>query len=229
MSVERKPSDSTTASRRDFLRTAGTLAAGAASTAVLSTGVAACAPTQREAAADGTVSAGSRASGFDRAMLDALAEVMLPASIGVAARNDAVAAFVAWTEGYDPVAEEMHGYGYADVRYLPADPAPGWRAQLEALDTLAQRTRHKPFTQLDGQQREGVVSAALRSVRAERLPPPLSAPHIALALLSHWAASPGAWNLALGAQVSPGTCRPLGDAVRAPLPLVKTPTTGATS
>jgi hypothetical protein len=51
------------------------------------------------------------------------------------------------------------------------------------------------------------------------LPSPLAARHIALALLAHWSASPDAWNLALGAQVSPGTCRKLDDALRAPLPL----------
>lgn len=219
-------SEERAATRRDFLRTAGTLAA---STVVLSTGAAACAPSQNDAPSDDVSTAGKRHTNFDRAALDSLAEVLLPASLGAAARGQAVDAFVAWMDGYDPVAEEMHGYGYADVRYLPADPAPAWRAQLEALDLLAQRTRGKRFNQLDITQREAVVTTALRTLRTDRLPSPLSAPHIALALMSHWASSPGGWNLALGAQVSPGTCRPLADAMKAPLPIVTAPVSGAKS
>ena len=33
--------------------------------------------------------------------------------------------------------------------------------------------------------------------------------HVELALLGHWASSPEAWDRALGARVTPLTCRPL--------------------
>ncbi len=191
-------------SRRSFFKTAGAIASGVAATTV------ACAP--NEAAA-------SRTTGFDRTLLDPLAEVVLPQELGRDGRKAAVDAFVAWVDGYDPVAEEMHGYGYSDIRYLPADPAPAWRAQLQGLDTLAQRSRGAPFAKLDAAGRTAVLATALGSERGGRLPAPLDARHVAVALLAHWASTPGAWNLALGADVSPGACRPLDAATRKPLPV----------
>ncbi len=217
MSEPHVPNDSAT-SRRNFLRTAGTLAATAAASGTL--GAAACAPIDRAPGNPASAAGGAaRAHGFDRTQLNALGEVLLPGALGADGRAAAIAAFVEWVDGYEPVAEEMHGYGYADVRYLPADPAPAWRAQLTALDLLAQRTRGKEFAALDVPAREAIVTMALRDVRGDRLPPPLEASHIALALLAHWASSPDAWNRALGVEVSPGTCRPLADATRAPLPM----------
>jgi hypothetical protein len=105
------------------------------------------------------------------------------------------------------------------VRYLPPDPAPGWRAQLEGLDTLARKSRRKAFAELDEGARREVLTVALSGVRGDRLPDPLGASHVAVALLSHWASRPEAWNLALGAQVNPGSCRPLDGIAGKPLPI----------
>ena len=109
----------------------------------------------------------ARATGFDRRTLDALGEVLLPASLGAAGQKGAVDAFVAWVDEYAPVAEEMHGYGYADIRYLPSDPAPGWRAQLEGLDLLARRTRQRAFAELDAEGRRATHEARMLTM-AER-------------------------------------------------------------
>ncbi|MFN5203727.1 MAG: gluconate 2-dehydrogenase subunit 3 family protein [Gemmatimonas sp.] len=202
--------------RRHFLKTAGVLAVGTAAV-----GSSAC-DVKEPATVDEQPA--SRRVGFDRVLLDALASTVLPAALGEAGVRAATDRFVAWADGYDPVAEEMHGYGYADVRYLPADPVPAWRAQLDALDMLARKSQRVPFVRATPGQRSAVVEAALRAEGGERLPAPLAARHVALALLAHWSASPEAWNLALGAQVSPLTCRKLDDAVRAPLPLAPTAT-----
>jgi hypothetical protein len=200
--------------RRDFLKTAGVLAVGTAAVG----SAAACdvkEPTQTAADDQGL----ERVRGFDRTMLDAVAAAVLPESLGAPAIRAATDRFVAWADGYDPVAEEMHGYGYADIRYLPADPAPAWRAQLQALDVLAQKTTRQSFARLPLDAQRAVLSAALRTERGDRLPSPLGARHVALAVLAFWGSSAEAWNLALGAQVSPATCRALGDAVKRPLPL----------
>jgi len=202
--------------RRHFLKTAGVLAVGTAAV-----GSSAC-DVKEPATVDEQPA--SRRVGFDRVLLDALASTVLPAALGEAGVRAATDRFVAWADGYDPVAEEMHGYGYADVRYLPADPVPAWRAQLDALDMLARKSQRVPFVRATPGQRTAVVEAARRAEGGERLPAPLAARHVALALLAHWSASPEAWNLALGAQVSPLTCRKLDDAVRAPLPLAPTAT-----
>lgn len=208
-------------SRRDFLRDAAILAAG--STAAASVACDRLPAGSDRAANDesGDSSGRARATGLTAASLDSLADAVLPESLGANGRRAATVAFAAWMDGYQPVAEEMHGYGYADVRYLPPDPAPAWRAQLDALDLLAQQTRGASFVSLPTAARRDIVTMALRRERGgDRLPAPLGASHVAIALLSHWASGPGAWNLALGVNVSPGACRPLGDAVRKPLPVV---------
>ena len=193
--------------RRAFLKAAGVIATGVAASTL------GCPSTaDRNAAAN-------RDEPLDRALLLALADVALPDELGAPGKQSAVDAFVAWVKGYEPVAEEMHGYGYADVRYLPADPAPAWQAQLRALDTLAQKTKRSGFVQLNVTPRRDVLAIALNGERGDRLPAPLSARHIAVALVAHWASTPAAWNMALGVDVSPGACRPLDAATRKPLPI----------
>lgn len=202
---------SDTPSRRGFLKVAGVLAAGAAAGATACERAGAPAAQSAPATTDAP-----RAIGFHRPTLDALAEVVLPGELGTTGRTRAVDAFVQWVDGYAPVAEEMHGYGYADVRYLPPDPAPAWKAQLEGLDLLARRARRAPFAALAVDARRALVTDALSTLPGDHLPAPLAAPHVALALLSHWAASPGAWDLAYGARITPLTCRSLRDTSEKP-------------
>lgn len=198
------------AQRRAFLKVAGALAATAATGCKLESHV----PDTI------TTVVNDRDAGFDRALLDPLGEVVLPSELGEKGRDAAIGRFVAWADGYDPVAEEMHGYGYSDIRYLPPDPAPAWRAQLAALDLLARKTRRKPFARLSLQERRELVGISLTGENGDRLPAPLDARHIAVALLAHWAASPDALDLALGAKVQSGNCRVLGDANVKPLPII---------
>lgn len=197
------------AGRRSFLKLAGALAVSTA---------AGCTLESRVPATIATPSS-ERQTGFDRTLLDAVGGAVLPAELGATGQDAAISAFVAFVDGYDPVAEEMHGYGYADVRYLPPDPAPAWRAQLAGLDLLARRSLRKSFTELPVATRQGLLTAALKSAQGDRLPSPIDAPHIALALLAHWASSPDAWDLALGVKVQAGNCRVLGDANAKPLPI----------
>jgi hypothetical protein len=77
---------------------------------------------------------------------------------------------------------------------------------------LARRTRGRAFAALGAAERQALVEGALRGVAGDRLPAPLAAGHVALALLSHWASSPAAWDLAYGARITPASCRPLADA-----------------
>jgi hypothetical protein len=220
-----RPQDPAPVDRRAFLRTAGVLAAGAAA--------AGCdvprprgdgadpagGATRAEGAPAGSAPRRARDAALDRPTLAALGEVVLPGELGAAGQARAVDDFVAWVAGYEPVAEEMHGYGYAEIRYLPPDPAPGWRAQLDGLDLLARRSRGRAFAELPLASRRAMVEAALARLPNDTLPAPIAAGHVALALLAHWASSPAAWDLAYGARITPLTCRPLGDAPRRPLPL----------
>ena len=214
--------------RRAFLRAAGALAAGGAAAGCDAPGAAGGASAAAPGATAGATPAGrARDVALDRPTLAAVAEVVLPGELGAAGRAGAVDAFVAWVAGYEPVAERMHGYGYADVRYLPPDPAPGWGAQLAGLELLARRSRGASFAALPIAERRALVESALASTPGVRLPAPLAAGHVALALLAHWASSPAAWDLAHGVRITPATCRPLGDAPRRPLPLAPAPLASA--
>jgi hypothetical protein len=196
--------------RRTFLKVAAVLTAGAATTGCQLESHPPDAP---------SVSANERVTGFDRVLLDALGDAVLPSELGARERDVAIGQFVAWADAYDPVAEEMHGYGYADVRYLPADPVPAWRAQLTALDLLSRKTKRLPFARLPLDAKRELLTTVLKGRLGDKLPAPLDASHIAIALLAHWASSPDAWDLALGVKVGTGTCRPLNDALRQPLPI----------
>lgn len=199
----------TTHGRRDFLVRATLLTAGLATASGAMVG---CDPPPVPHSSGGAPRATGRLAS---PLLDAVGEAVLPDSLGADGRARAVAAFVSWASGYDPVAQEMLGYGYAEVRYLPADPVPGWRAQLDALDRLAQK-RGTPFVALSVAERRTVIERALGGNTRPSLPAPLMAPHVVLALLSHWASSPEAWDLALGARVQRERCRTLETTTAAP-------------
>ncbi|MFM8602968.1 MAG: hypothetical protein ACKOC2_02610 [Gemmatimonadota bacterium] len=198
--------------RRTFLRSAmlGVTAAALPGSAEAHTNGA---PEQAKASGSAKVS-------LDPALLAALGDAVLPESLGASGRGRTVAAFAAWLAAYVPVAEQMHGYGDAELSYTRPDPGPGWRAQLDGLDRLARRLRRRGFIQLDLVGRRAVLDAALRDVRGGPLPSsPLQADHVAVALLSHWTATSEAQDLAYGARIGGGQCRALADTPRRPLPL----------
>ena len=192
-----------TSNRRSFLKQAAATVAVSA--------VAGCAP-DRDASPTGRT--------LDDPLLAALGDAILPDSLGSEGRKSATAAFRAWIGAYTPVSEEMHGYGNAEITFTPPDPAPGWNAQLAALELLAKRSHRDGFTALSVAERRALVRSSLRHHRGEQLPSnPLAASHIAVALLAHWASSSAASDLAWGARIGRGNCRSLADAPRKPLPV----------
>jgi hypothetical protein len=160
---------------------------------------------------------------LDATVLAAIGDAVLPESLGAAGRARAVRAFSAWITSYHPVIEQMHGYGNAEITYTPADPAPGWNAQLEGLDLLSRRKHRRGFAALDVPARRALLTpqlAQLSRQRGDGLPSnPLTAPHVAIALLAHWADSSEATDLAYGVRIGRGECRVLADSPRKPLPL----------
>jgi hypothetical protein len=156
---------------------------------------------------------------LDDALLRALADVVLPAELGDARIAAAVAAFQSWLGGYEPVAERNHGYGTGEISYLPPDPAPGWAAQLRALDLEATKRHGQGFADADREARHALVVRHLSGERGARLPAPLEAGHVALGLLAWWCDSPGAHDLAYRARIAPNACRPLAASPEQPSPM----------
>lgn len=191
-----------TSNRRAFLKTATVTAAGLA---------AACTTERTGAAPPG--GSGS----LDGALLDATAEVVLPPELGAAGRAAAISAFRAWVSGYEPAAEEMHGYGDQEIKYTPAHPAPQWNAQLQQMDALARKQHGKGFAQLEAPTRDTLVRAQLARIKGgEHMPGVLSAPHVALALLAHWADSSAATDFVYGVNIGKDSCRTLATVTSVP-------------
>lgn len=207
-----------TSGRRDFLKRAA-LSAAAASLLTPS-GATGESATRSDQATPGRSRDERGVGTLDATLATAVGDAVLPESLSVAGRAAASTAFLAWVADYRPVTEEMHGYGDAEIRYTPSDPAPGWNAQLAGLDLLARQRHQRGFVELSVARRRDLLGSQLARVPGTRLPGnPLTAGHVAIALLAHWAASAAATDLAYEARISKGSCRLLAETTRRPLPL----------
>src|SRR5687768_14556175 len=173
----------------------------------------------REVEAKVEAVAPEQASALDGAMVRGIAEVVLPAELG----NDGFArvsrAFTQWVGAYRQGVELVHPYGSTQIRQTGESPAPRWKSQLTALDREAREKHQRGFAALTREQRRGLVMSAFASERATRLPDPVEANHVAMALMAWFFASPDAVDLCYNARIGRNQCRPLVNASRQPLPL----------
>ena len=155
----------------------------------------------------------------DSRTLRALAEVVLPSTLGSAGIVAEVHAFQQWIAGYREGAELLHGYGTSTLEFAGPTPATRWAQQLDALDAAARKTQGRRFADLSLERRRELVEGALVAIKAERLPPLTIAPHVALALLTHFYGGAAASDLCYEARIGKQQCRPLAQSPRKPLPL----------
>ena len=160
-------------------------------------------------------------SSLDAAVVRSIAEVVLPAELG----NDGFArvsrAFATWAGGYRQGVELVHPYGSTQLRQTGESPLPRWRSQLVALDRDARAQHQRGFTALTREQRREIITTIFAAERANRMPDPLQANHVSLALMAWYFATPEAADLCYEAQIGRNQCRPLINAPREPLPLAK--------
>jgi hypothetical protein len=156
---------------------------------------------------------------LDAAILKGVADAVLPSELG----NEGIAtvsrAFTQWIGGYRVGVELVHPYGSTELRRTGESPVSRWRSQLAALDSAAREKHRKAFPALTRDQKRELVMSALGSERLNRLPDPLQATHVAMALLAWYFATPGAVDLCYNARIDRNQCRPLVHASRQPLPL----------
>ena len=156
---------------------------------------------------------------MDPALLRAMAVAILPAELGSGGTERAVAEFERWLAGYREGAEILHGYGSGEIRHAGPSPALKWSGQLAALDSAARKVHGAPFATRAAAERQQLVRAALDGGSAGGLPEIDRAPHVALGLLAHFYSSAAAQDLCYQARIAKGTCRPLADSPKRPLPL----------
>ncbi len=152
-------------------------------------------------------------------LLHALGESILPSELGAQGINQVVSDFQSWVAGYQPVAELNHGYGTGEIEYTPADPAPGWEAQLQALDLEVKRRHQSSFKELSPEARRELIRKQIAGEKLDRLPAPADARHIAIGLLAYYYGTPEATDLCYQAAIGKNTCRPLDAAPQKPAPL----------
>jgi hypothetical protein len=156
---------------------------------------------------------------LDAGLIRSVGDAVLPGELG----NDGIArvtrSFSQWIAGYRAGVELVHPYGSADLRNTAASPIDRWRSQLAALDATARARHQRAFTALTRDQRRELVMQAVADDRLNRLPDPLQANHVAMALLAWFFATPEASDLCYNAQIGRHQCRPLVHSSRQPLPL----------
>lgn len=155
---------------------------------------------------------------FGDAHLDrmrALAEAVLPQSIGEGGRQRALTQFMAWVRDYRAEADGDHGYGHVGPRRLPASPALKYPAQLDDLD----RRVGGAFAARPLAERQRVVTEAIDAASVRDFPNRPNGAHVATDLMAHYFNGPGANDLAYGRSIRRGACRDLDGSDQRPAPL----------
>lgn len=160
------------------------------------------------------------AAGLSVPALLPLAHAVLPAELGAPGIERATIAFSRWIGAYREGEELLHPYGSERLGATGPSPAPKWAAQLVALNDEGTARHGRPFRELTVAQRTDVVQGVLASVQfTARVPAPLSAPHVALALAAHFLQSAEATNLAYLREIDAKKCRPLAASPSVPVAL----------
>jgi hypothetical protein len=173
----------------------------------------------RAAAAEPTHVTPAQGTPFDATLLAALGECVLPGELGADGVLRATRGFAQWIAGYRPGAELVHPYGSPNIRYTGASPLARWREQVAALQSEARRRHRRAFSALTRDERRALVTSALGEEQLNRMPDPLAASHVAVALVAWYFRSPDAADLCYQARIGRHQCRPLLNASREPLPL----------
>jgi hypothetical protein len=159
--------------------------------------------------------------GESAATLRALAEVVLPASLGTAFLDRKTAAFVTWVNGYRPHAEMEHGYGFTRIQYKAAHPAPQYLKNLQALEAAAQANGGTSFALLDTRARKQIVESALGEAQVKALPQSPTGGHIVPDLMAFYFRSSEAADVCYEADIRRDDCRGLRGIDQQPRPLRK--------
>lgn len=152
----------------------------------------------------------------DAGVLNAIAEVVLPADCD---RPAAVAAFARWIRDYHEGADTDHGYGFTRIRSTGPSPARNYPEQVAALDAAARTAGAAAFASAPLTVRRSILEAALAAAKIERLPPRPNGAHVAADLMAHYFHSSDAEDLCYHAAIGRDSCRGLPGSEKEPAPL----------
>lgn len=157
---------------------------------------------------------------LDRAMLETLGRLVLPrGALGDDGVRRVVGDFLAWLDGFEPVTERDHPYESSEILYGPPDPAPLWRAQLEALEIEADKRYSAPYAEIGETRQSEILMRQLPDNLPTEMPYAGEATHVAIGLLAWFYTTAEANDLALEARIGMYTCRGLANVSARPEPL----------
>lgn len=163
----------------------------------------------------------AQAAGFTTSQLStlaAIAEVVLPASLGADGRDLVVERFATWVRGYREGADMGHGYGSSALR-RPAgrSPAADYPAQFEALDAAARNAGGASFAALSLDRRRTVIETTMSGVT--RMPSQPGGQNLVADFMGLYYSSPEAWDLAYARRIGRDRCRTLEGSEAPPAPI----------
>ena len=157
---------------------------------------------------------------LDVTMLQAVADAVLPESLGEAGRRRVVADFQRWLSQYREGADTDHGYGTTRIRATRPSPATRYPGDLAALDKAARESAHAaPFVALTIDARRAVLAGELTAAHVDWLAARPSGAHIASDLMAFYFNSSEAADRCYRARIGRDACRGLDGSDRAPEPL----------
>jgi hypothetical protein len=178
--------------RRDLLQW---LMASAASLPVL----------RPELLAAATAQAGELSAGHVFLLRD-IATTVLPSAIGAKGQDEAVDNFLRWIREYREGVPLSHGYGEPRLARTGPSPAPGYGAQIAALQQAAS-DRGGRFGALPLAARRAILDAAFTAAGVQNLPQRPDGKHVVADLMAHYFRSSAANDLCYNARIGRHTYR----------------------
>ena len=147
-----------------------------------------------------------------------VATTVLPSVIGAKGQDAAVDDFLRWLRDYREGVPLSHGYGEPRLVRTGPSPAPGYGAQVAALQQAA-TDRGGRFGALPLPTRRAILDTAFKAAGVPNLPSRPDGRHVVADLMAHYFRSSAANDLCYNARIGRHTYRAIRVTTVRPLPL----------
>jgi hypothetical protein len=179
---------------------------------------AAAMPVLRASAAAATLTQPGELSAGQVFVLRDVATTVLPSVLGAKGQDEAVDNFLRWLRDYREGVPLSHGYGVPRLVRTGPSPAPGYAAQITALQSAATE-RGGRFGALPLPARRAILEAAFTTAGIQNLPSRPDGKHVVADLMAHYFRSSAANDLCYNARIGRHTYRAIRVTTVRPQPL----------
>lgn len=161
-------------------------------------------------------------SGDQIFVLRDVAATVLPSAIGRKGQDEAVDNFLRWIREYKEGVALSHGYGEPRLVKSGPSPAPGYAAQIAALQAAA-KTHGGRFGALPLEARRTLLDEAFQTADVRSLPGRPDGKHVVADLMAHYFRGSSANDLCYNARIGRHTYRAVRVTTVRPQPLTASP------